>query len=417
MAFWLSSGKKKMSKENFRNLGFLILALLYLGSFYPSFYNQFWFGHAGVLFSMGIACIWFIFLIPRLTCKIIFPEKSFTILMIVLLFYYCFRLVLYHENVRETVIELFVNWIVIFLVINSFRPGVFPKYFLKWNIIMLCSTLIGMLLLIIGRLPLLSTCDVGEHTAVMYNFGFFFIKTNYKWADALGAVRSAGFYDEPGSFAYVIMLLLIYNKLHFNNKKYELFLLLGGMLTLSMAHFITVIVYILLFYSYHKKGIFILTVFLFLMLFFYWWKPEDDPILFHLWDSTFGRFERFLEGNDVSRNYNAAFDAFKTYFLTGASDKEILSNFPDATPTTLWYILAQNGLTGIILYLLPFIYVTINAVLKKNLTELKLLFIFFLNFGQRPFYIYPIYFLMIYFIWFERKTTSTVPRYATRSDF
>lgn len=398
---------KKQTREKIQNFGFFLFALLYLGSFYPSFYNQFWFGHAGVLFSLGVALVWLFFLIPGFTKKIIFPNRNFTLITISLFLYYSLRLFLYQENVRETVIELFINWLILFLVINSFRPGVFINYFFKWNIIMLVSTLIGVLLLLLGSLPLLSTCDIGEGTGVMYNFGFFFIKTDYQWADALGAVRPAGFYDEPGSFAYIIMLLLIYNKLYFNNKKYELFLLIGGLLTLSMAHFITTIVYTLFFYSSNKKGILIFFLIAFFLLLFYWWEPVNEPILFHIWDSIFGRFERFLEGNDVSRNYNEAYSAFKIYFLTGASNEEILAHFPKATPTTLWYILAQHGLVGIILYLLPFIYICINAVLKKNITELKLLFIFFLNFGQRPFYIYPIYFLMIYFIWFQKKNSQS----------
>jgi hypothetical protein len=172
-----------------------------------------------------------------------------------------------------------------------------------------------------------------------------------------------------------------------------------------MAHVITAVLYVLFFYA-NRKTLGILLIFTVLLLLGYLYEPSDD-FGFFIWDAVYGRINRIFENTDLSRDYNAAFLAFKNYFLTGASYDTIKDHYPTATGETLWFVLAQNGIVGIFFYISPFIYILYSLIKTHSLTatQLKLLILFGLNFAQRPYFYYPLYFVLFYYIWFDNSST------------
>lgn len=71
-------------------------------------------------------------------------------------------------------------------------------------------------------------------------------------------MRPAGLFDEPGALAFWGVYCLLINKLVFDNKKIELLLIIGLMFTLSMAFYIEIVIYGLLFTQKAIKRSFIL---------------------------------------------------------------------------------------------------------------------------------------------------------------
>lgn len=388
-----------------KNLLFFSLALLFLGCFYPSYYNQFWFGISGAIVSLVLALIWLMFILMMKDIRHIkLPLRKFTLLLFIAFLYQCFRLIFYEENKAfSEIFEILVIWLVVFLTINSLKTEIFMKYFYGWHILMFLSIMIGIMFLVMGIYFLLDVEDIkGTSSRIMVNYGFFFSKSSLSWFKEGDFIRPAGWYDEPGSLAYVIMFLLIYNKLNFKSVKLEYILLFGGMLTLSMAHIITSIVYVLFFKLNNRKTLLGLSFFFLVFLGGYFWEPTDGFGVY-VKRAVYGRFEKVIEGDDASRDYSASLVAFRENIWSGGEYDELRNKYPDATAETLYFVLAQHGAVGIIFYFFPIFYLFYFLVKKRELTatQLKLLFILLLNLGQRPFIYYPIFFLMIYFIWFD----------------
>ncbi|HCY68707.1 MAG TPA: hypothetical protein DHV19_00520 [Bacteroides cellulosilyticus] len=393
-------------KKNYRkNFLFFFLALLFFGCFYPSYYNQFWFGISGAIVSLVLALIWLMFILMMKDIRHIkLPLREFTLLLFLAFLYQCFRLIFYGENKAfSEIFEIFVIWLGIFFTMNSFKTETFMKYFYGWHILMFLSIVIGIILFAMGIYFLLDVEEIKGHSSrIMINYGFFFSKSSLSWFKEGDFIRPAGWYDEPGSLAYVVMFLLIYNKLKLKSVKLEYILLFGGMLTLSLAHIITSIVYVLFFKLNNRQTLLGLSFFFLVFLGGYFWEPTDGFGVY-VKRAVYGRFEKVIEGDDASRDYSASLIAFRENIWSGGEYDELRTKYPDATAETLYFVLAQHGVIGIIFYLFPILYLFYFLTNRKELTvtQLKLLFILLLNFGQRPFIYYPIFFLMIYFIWFD----------------
>ena len=80
----------------------------------------------------------------------------------------------------------------------------------------------------------------GKSAQLIQNFGLSFSNAVYPVGNGL-IVRVAGFFDEPGNFAFHITLALLVNRVIFANKRLEWLLILAGIPTLSYAHAITVV--------------------------------------------------------------------------------------------------------------------------------------------------------------------------------
>jgi hypothetical protein len=226
-------------------------------------------------------------------------------------------------------------------------------------------------------------------------------------------VRAAGYYDEPGSFAYIIMFLLLINHKYYKNKFTEYILLIIPILTTSLAHIVTAIAYFLLFKISTKKLPQILTAIIITLIIFYGTSKieTENTTINTFFKSTVHRINNILDGKaDASREngYQLGPQIFKKYKL-GVSPESIEKEYPQFIDETFWFPILAFGIFGVFIYFLPVTCLTVKFFSNnyiKNTNEIKYIFVLLLNFGQRPHYIYPIYIILIYFLFFYKSTTN-----------
>lgn len=118
----------------------------------------------------------------------------------------------------------------------------FCKTYDAWLVVQAISGTIGIILVLGGLLqPIFKFVEMDMRPG--YFFGLFTTNTYIG-----GLVRNAGFYDEPGALAFWGVYALIINKLFVQNKKIEILLIVGLISTMSLAYFIQLAIYLLVFY-------------------------------------------------------------------------------------------------------------------------------------------------------------------------
>lgn len=401
--------------EKWLGIVYFSLLIIFLGCVYPAMYCLVWFGQANPQLAVLVFCLWLaLHSYVNKSLKLKLPDRFFLCIFFVAFAYHLIRLTVFNERgIYPVVADQVLILLALIMCVNSLPQKKLMNYLVNWHILMMCCMLVGVVLLILGILPLINYYILVEDSGLtLFNFGLFFVKARMEYITSLSAMRPTGWFDEPGSFANVILFILIYNRMYIKSKKIEMLFLLGGLVTLSMAHVIISIVWYCFFYL-KRNLVSILTVsFVGLLLVAgYFWQPDNEfAQLFQ--NATFKRVENVANNEDASRNYDGAYNAFKTHFLTGATLQTLEKEFPNATSETLWYNLAQNGLVGSFIFFLPIWYVGYDMIRKRKLTSMqaKFLFLVFLNFGQRPDYYYSLYFIFIYYLWYnhvENKTSQS----------
>ena len=391
--------------KTIRRVFLWLIALLFIGKFYPCIYTFVWFNNL-----TSILCMLFCFAYIGVHLKK-FPilNVNFWIVIGIWWVYHFLRIFIYGERESlEVCNSLIYSIVFIAFCIISLGYRKTWVYFLRTHELMLYLSMIGIAILAFGvRLPLISDYTINEHQRIL-NYGFFFMKTHdVPGVDNLLFARPSGFYDEPGSFAFMILLILIFNKLFIKNKAVEKLFLFGGLITLSLAHVVTVIMYYV-FFMLNRRNAGIAIAFLLIIVALYITRPIDNSsYLYSVWDMVFGRFEDFIAGEDMSRDYDASFLAFKDFFITGGSQNEILAEHPAATRQTLWFFLARYGIIGTLIYFLIFICPIYSYIKNRNWDGIKLLVLLLANFVQRPYLHFPIIMLLVFMIYYTQRLKYT----------
>lgn len=241
--------------------------------------------------------------------------------------------------------------------------------------------------------------------SIMYNFILTFTNSVFYVNDKL-VIRVAGFFDEPGTFAYFLTFALGFNKLMFDNKKYEKIILFLGLFTFSLVFYITLVLYLFLFYVNYKKIVRVITYFMIISIAIYAiikFQNKNDAIN-RIYTLTVSRLK--LENADSNKTFagdnrtvlfRKAMIAYKDAPLMGQgiSYQEDPGNkfYKQHLGSNIMYPFAVFGLIGTIILFLHLIYLLFFAFIK-SLIQLKLdkpvvivVFLIFLNFIQRPFFL------------------------------
>ena len=393
------------SCRNFSSLIWFIISIICIGCYYPCYFNQFLISESfyGPIKAFTIAVVWVGFLFSIKRKRINLPNKYFSYGFIVIELYLFLRTIVYNEDSSYSYIRtVLFAYILIILCINTFVSKYYMKLVTNITIVMFVSTLLGLMLFVTIGLNLYGTSVLFADEGInILNYGFFFVKRGDTWSSNF--VRPSGWFDEPGSFANVVLLLLIYNRVRIRSKKIETLLLLGGCLSLSFAYFVVLFFY-LIFFLLKKKYIKYVVITLIAVITFYIYKPSEG-FGAYVWNASFGRAEQISQNEDGSRNYDEAFNAFLDFFVTGESNEVIKQKYPDATKETIWFMLANQGLFGFVFY---YIFIFLIIVKLKKEKQMKreywlLLFLFAINLAQRPVYLFPLYLLLIYYTWFDNS--------------
>lgn len=194
----------------------LIIMFLVLGSFYPFVHNYVFFGDYKTLVSVVFLIFWFIILLFSKK-KFFFPEKDFNIIFIIQIFCLFFYTIFFSTSFMVLFYYL-LSWIILVFVLSTFEFDFFFKTLIKINIISLILCVIGLTGLSFGIVKLYGVYNYQGSFDIL-NFGLYFMKKSGDYTN----IRPAGYYDEPGSFAYIVMLLLLINRRYFKNQKLRLF--------------------------------------------------------------------------------------------------------------------------------------------------------------------------------------------------
>jgi len=230
----------------------------------------------------------------------------------------------------------------------------------------------------------------------LYNYILTF--SNYVvFIDSIQIVRVAGYFDEPGTFAFFIIHALILNKLYFDSKRIELILIVGGVVTLSMAFFISIFLYMCFFYFRLKVLLPTLLIILAVVSISYvvFDNGSESEGIDKIYDMTLARFEkgdnedRFLSGDSRTETMVLGIEMIKekTFFGHG------LTYIKEQTNYGLHSIVGVAVTQGLIGFLVLFAHVLnicrvtylSNRISKEKIAQMLCIFILIINYVQRPF--------------------------------
>lgn len=245
----------------------------------------------------------------------------------------------------------------------------------------------------------------------VYNFWFTFTNSAYQFGNKY-VIRPAGLFIEPGELGFFIIHALLLNKLSFKNQKVEACLLFLGLFTISLAYYVSFLVYYLLLFDKvsTKKRLYstmILTfaVAAFVVYIFSLKDAGNESMVYHY---TIGRFS--LRGDHVVTGFSGRLNIFTDYWelflqapFLGYGTEVALQKAPWSNATILGPLIA-DGVIGSVVFFLHILYLFWLS-LKKALSHsgtlaLKVSFILLLNYLQRPYvtsvFVYVIILMMIH---------------------
>ena len=276
-------------------------------------------------------------------------------------------------------------------VINN-SVGIIPFIHVNnlWITLQAFMGFVGFILIIIGFL----------HPILEYSFDpsdpfsgtdlFYGITTSNSIAGIIP--RIAGFFDEPGAFAQWGIYSLVLNKLLKGSRKVEVLLIMGLIVTFSLAYFLQLILFYIVFYFSNIRKIIIFGLLLTTIgIIAYNNIPEDSDLYF----LTLRR----LETNDgkLETNRDNLAEVTKKEFLKSpimgngysyiikATDGDVFDN-PYET-------LATSGIVGTFAFYLPLLIVILKYRKQGVLGASLVLAVGYL---QRPFHVQYIHYLMLY---------------------
>lgn len=199
--------------------------------------------------------------------------------------------------------------------------------------------------------------------------------------------RLAGVFDEPGVVGTISALLLMADRFDMKNNINKV-IFLAGLLSLSFAFYLLVVLYIVLANLNSKKIFF---VFLFFVVVFFILSSNET-----LSEYTIDRFQ-IVDGRISGDNRSA--DAVENLFnqWKSASFSSVLFGlgvYESYGSSTIKLLFIRAGVLGFALLLLVYILSYLKVDKSKGYNEYVFLFLFFLSAYQRPQIVAPAFFLI-----------------------
>lgn len=280
----------------------------------------------------------------------------------------------------------------IYAVMLTFHNWDCVKKFIKLNNIAITAQaflgLFAFILVFIGLLtPFFEFSNVDGRTG--YCFGL--TCTNVYFANI---IRVAGFFDEPGAFAFWGVYSLVLNNLYIKNVWVERILIVCLFSTLSMAYIIQVALYLFFFkFKLRFNSQTLIPLFLVGALVLGVYSAGEDSEVYKM---TFGRFV-LNDYGELETNRDAPMESALVYFKEkpifgyGATNVEAKGVYVADNP---FETLAVDGIFGTIVIYLPLL---IIFLLNKNHKEVIFtLLILCAGYLQRPFHIFALHYVMLY---------------------
>jgi len=193
----------------------------------------------------------------------------------------------------------FVAVLIVYLYINSFFS--IHKVAKSTVYVMGIMGIMGALAFVLSAMGLLGVMSEFKHLddSEGLNFILTFSKGALFFRDAV-FIRVAGFFDEPGTFAYFITFALLTNRLYDYSGKLEWMLILTGLFTFSLAFYITLVFYFILYYGriMYFNRLFIVILSVFTIGWYVAAYSEKSDINNMIYYQTIGRLQIEQSGSD-----------------------------------------------------------------------------------------------------------------------
>ncbi len=355
-----------------------------------------------VIIAAGLSASLFLTFIRR---KFSSPNKAIIfILFTQVIFFSSFSF--FHSRVSQsgyTNLSILYLTILLFYIYvhNSYSMPKMAKSFIYMIVLMGIMGAIAFCLGVVGGIDVVSTHE-NTDTRTAYNFLLTF-SNQVDFSNGSLIMRVAGFFDEPGTFAYHIYLAILVNKIYGFSKKFEWILICVGLFTLSMAFYITIFVYLLLLYGSLKqlKYFLLISILLGSLGFYINIARYDSPVNSTLYKLTIARFMpdpeeaqpgSLVAGNNRAELFPRAWEAFNESPLIGQGMNSRIdpkSNYYGVLlGANLLAPLALHGLIGAPFPFLIYFYWTFLVFKCSRYRNFRILLscwlIVSLNFLQRP---------------------------------
>lgn len=213
-----------------------------------------------------------------------------------IVYYLIISLTFFVFDTYNLVIQI-VSCLVIFAYIKQYIS--FPLFAKSYILLMIYMGIGGVITFFLHALIGLNPLFEIQYSASGISYFLGLTTTNvYYNLDSLRIIRFSGFFDEPGAFALYSIFALVLNKIYFDNRRYETLLIATTLFTFSMAYYVIISVYFILFYTkieFVKYYIIIVSVIALLGLYLNNYSGDNKTIEY-LERFTFDRFETSDDG-------------------------------------------------------------------------------------------------------------------------
>lgn len=259
-------------------------------------------------------------------------------------------------------------------------PLSFCKLYNGWLILQVVSGTIGVLLVLSGLLqPIFKFAEMDGRPG--YFFGFFATNTYLG-----GLVRNSGFYDEPGALAFWGMYALLINKLFIKSKTSELMLIIGLTSTMSIAYFIQLVGYLLVFYRKQSWKIILILALILISLKII--TSYNDAMDYAFWGRIeFNESTGTIQGDNRSVLMERCWRIFCDNPFIGMGARELVSPMVASkygfVGANFFFNWASDGLVGGLITYFPLIYLLKLGRYDKKMYGVCIIML--LGYLQRPY--------------------------------
>jgi hypothetical protein len=356
----------------------VILFWLTLSSSAPFIFYA-WPGHPHkVLIFLFLLLFGFQIIIKRKFLYSVYP----LIVIFIMIIYSIFREI-YDQTFTLTLTIQYCAFFILYLyLVNFVKVEKFAKSFIILIILMgIGGTITFFISFIFGVNPIFEV-PFGK-SSISYFFGLTssnsFISSGGGWQ----FLRYAGFFDEPGAYGLYAMYALLLNKVFFNNRKFEILLLILPLFCFSMAFYIVFVLYSIFFLIEKEKIKYFIIVFILAISSYSYINTLDitNKSNNRLYETTIGRFAFDSNGkfDNISRAKGDEIGktVFKEYPFLGDGK---------TSGASIFLLLGSQGVIGSLIILSVWL-VYLLLILKTKFNRgllLKVLLIIFLSYYHRP---------------------------------
>lgn len=361
--------------KQYGKVSFIVLFLLIFAG--PPFVIELFPGMSG--WKMLYIIIYPLFFLYAVTKGISLSNSKFKNIIVMWIFAWVMYSIIHHDSVYISRCMVVMITFTVLSYIYSIGVERFCKYYIYLMLIFSILGTIAFLFFYFYHIPIIFEYENADgRTGV-----FLGLTCSNVYSETHRMFRYSGFFDEPGAMGLWGLLAILLNKLIFNNRKIEIILIVCLLFTFSIAYFISISLYLLLF-VFKPKNIKIIIPFSIIIIGCLYFISKDS----HLNDQLFGRLQYdkttgTIEGNTRAEEQKNAEKVFKAnpLFGVGATNAVVMGKNGNSINSNILSPFAKDGIVGVFVLYAPFLLTVWKQ--RGNNVAFKCLLVYSLSFFHR----------------------------------